>query len=93
MSLETEATGVFQWLTCTNKGAEEICKHALALKGITSADLEAGALPDPQSKATVGILARPDAPLNPQPRQAARVCQRSRMQSRRVSQRQCIFYS
>lgn len=63
MSLETEITGVFQRLACTSKSAEKICKHALDLVGITTADLDAGFMPDPQSKPTLRILAKPGLTL------------------------------
>ena len=48
---------VFTWLTSTNRGAEEICVEALAIKGIDAAALATGYDCDPTSKSTLGILA------------------------------------
>ena len=49
----------FQWLTCTNRGASEICKAAIALQGVTSADLQTGYLCDPTAKSDLPIVAKP----------------------------------
>jgi hypothetical protein len=57
MQMAEEKNDVFQWLTSTNKGAEEVCEAALLNKGITRADTEKGYLCDPTSKSTLGILA------------------------------------
>ena len=49
----------FMWLTSTNKGASAVCEAALALQGISAADLSEGYLCDPNSKSQLRILARP----------------------------------
>ena len=55
-----EATGqVFTWLTTTNAGAAEVCRAALGLRGIGEGDNARWYLPDPASKSTLPILARP----------------------------------
>ena len=48
----------FQWLTCTNKGASEVCEAALRAKGITDEQLEAGYPCDPTSKSKLRIIAK-----------------------------------
>ena len=42
IQLAEEAGEPFAWLTCTNKGASEVCRAAIALAGITEKDLEEG---------------------------------------------------
>ena len=57
MNLETGTNEVFIWLTATNRGAEDICKAALTIKGIFAADLDSGYDCDPATKSTFGVLA------------------------------------
>ena len=59
MKIGKEREEEFYWLTSTNRGAAEVCEAALALLGITSAQLEAGYLPDPTTKSPLKIIARP----------------------------------
>ena len=55
-----ESTGLrFSWLTCTNAGAAEVCRAALALAGIGEEELSRGYLCDPDSKSPLRIMARP----------------------------------
>ena len=55
-----EATGQdFTWLTCTNAGAAEVCRAALALAGIGEEELSRGYPCDPDSKSPLRIIARP----------------------------------
>jgi len=50
---------VFTWLTATNKGSADVCRAALANRGISDDDLCAGYPGDPASKSNLRILARP----------------------------------
>ena len=55
-----ESSGLrFTWLTCTNAGAAEVCRAALAVAGIGEEELSGGYLCDPESKSPLRILARP----------------------------------
>ena len=55
-----ESSGLrFTWLTCTNAGAAEVCRAALALAGIGEEELSGGYLCDPDSKSPLRIIARP----------------------------------
>jgi len=55
-----ESSGLrFTWLTCTNAGAAEVCRAALAVAGIGEEELSGGYLCDPDSKSPLRILARP----------------------------------
>ena len=49
----------FVWLTCTNRGASEICEAAIKLVGITEAMLQEGYLCDPTTKSSLRIVAKP----------------------------------
>ena len=49
----------FLWLCCTNRGAAEVSAAAVRHVGITEAELRKGFLPDPTSKSTLRIVARP----------------------------------
>ena len=49
----------FIWLTCTNKGASQVCEAALDEAGISRVQLQSGYLCDPASKSDLRILARP----------------------------------
>ena len=53
----------FIWLTCTNRGASEVCEAALELSGISRVQLQSGYLCDPASKSDLRILARPGVVL------------------------------
>ena len=53
----------FIWLTCTNKGASEVCEPALEQTGISRVQLQSGYLCDPASKSDLRILARPGVVL------------------------------
>ena len=59
MELAERAGIPFMWLTVTNAGASEVCKAALAVRGIDDAALSAGYLCDPATKSDLRILARP----------------------------------
>ena len=49
----------FIWLTCTNKGASEVCEAASEQAGISRVQLQSGHLCDPGLKSELRILARP----------------------------------
>jgi hypothetical protein len=53
------ADELFVWLTCTNRGASEVCEAALELVGITKPMLETGFFCDPTSKSSLRIVAKP----------------------------------
>jgi ATP-dependent exoDNAse (exonuclease V) alpha subunit len=48
----------FSWLTCTNKGASEVCEAALALLGHSAKELASGYLCDPATKSDLRIVAK-----------------------------------
>ena len=48
----------FTWLTCTNKGAAEVCLAALRTLDLSEAELENGYLCDPSTQSTLRIVAR-----------------------------------
>ena len=48
----------FTWLTCTNKGAAEVCLAALRTLDLSDAELEHGYLCDPSTQSTLRIVAR-----------------------------------
>lgn len=50
---------LFVWLTCTNRGASEVCEAAVELVGITKPMLETGFFCDPTSKSFLRIVAKP----------------------------------
>ena len=56
MRLAKEAREPFAWLTCTNKGANEVCKAALELEGVTDDELASGYSCDPTSKSDLDIV-------------------------------------
>ena len=56
MRLAKEAQEPFAWLTCTNKGASEVCKAALTLEGVTDDQLASGYPCDPTSKSDLDIV-------------------------------------
>ena len=57
MELGEQQNDVFTWLTCTNRGAADVCTAALLNKGITKDDTDRGYHCDFTSKSTLGILA------------------------------------
>ena len=59
MALAKEKGEPFSWLTCTNRGAAEVCEAALSLVGVTAADLAQGAYCDPTTKSELRIVAKP----------------------------------
>jgi len=58
MKLADEASQPFSWLSCTNKGASDVCTAALSVMGISAGDLTSGFLCDPATKSDLRILAR-----------------------------------
>ena len=58
MKLADQAGEPFSWLSCTNKGALDVCTAALSVMGICAGDLTAGFLCDPATKSDLRILAR-----------------------------------
>ena len=56
MRLAKEAQEPFAWLTCTNKGASEVCKAALDLEGVTDEEIASGYNCDPTSKSDLGTV-------------------------------------
>ena len=56
MRLAKEAQEPFAWLTCTNKGASDVCKAALKLEGVTDDEVASGYYCDPTSKSDLGIV-------------------------------------
>ena len=59
MALAKEKGEPFSWLTCTNRGAAEVCEAALSLVGVTAADLAQGAYCDPTTRSELRIVAKP----------------------------------
>ena len=59
MSKAQTAGEPFVWLTCTNRGAAEVCEGALELAGITQSMREEGYFCDPTTKSNLRIVARP----------------------------------
>ena len=57
--LAAEKQEPFTWLTCTNKGAAEVCRAALDLHGVTEEELSHGYVCDPSSKSDLRIVAKP----------------------------------
>ena len=57
MQIAKEKKTNFMWLTCTNKGASEVCEAALRANGITDKQLESGYRCDPSSKSNLPIVA------------------------------------
>ena len=58
MQIATESGKHFSWLTCTNKGASEVCEAALRVLGVTEEELEWGYPCDPASKSKLRIVAK-----------------------------------
>ena len=59
MKLAKETGKHFAWLTCTNKGAAEVCEAALRVLKITEEELEKwGYTCDPTSKSVIPIVAK-----------------------------------
>ena len=56
MRLAKEAQEPFAWLTCTNRGASEVCKAALDLEGVADEEIASGYYCDPTSKSDLGIV-------------------------------------
>ena len=59
MEISKSAGRPFIWLCSTNRGAAEVCGAAVRNVGITDAELKKGFLPDPTSKSSLRIVARP----------------------------------
>lgn len=59
MALADNSTEPFLWLTCTNRGASEVCEAALELAGITRSELESGFFCDPTTESKLRIVAKP----------------------------------
>ena len=59
MELAAQKQEPFSWLTCTNKGASDVCRAALSHKGISEEQLKDGYLCDPTTKSDLRILAIP----------------------------------
>ena len=57
MELASETGKHFSWLTCTNRGAAEVCEAALRVIGVTQEELEWGYACDPTSKSVLRIVA------------------------------------
>ena len=49
----------FAWLCTTNAGVAKVCGAARVHEGLSAKDLEQRYLPDPTSKSTLRIVARP----------------------------------
>ena len=58
MKIAEQKQKPFSWLTCTNAGASEVCRAALALVGVTSEELASGYLCDPATKSDLRIVAK-----------------------------------
>ena len=59
MAIQQRTGNIFVWLCSTNAGAAEVNKAALALLGVTQADLATGYACDPTSKSDTPIVAKP----------------------------------
>ena len=57
MELASETGKHFSWLTCTNRGAAEVCEAALRVIGVTQEELDWGYACDPTSKSVLRIVA------------------------------------
>ena len=58
MQIAAEKGKHFYWLTCTNRGASEVCEAALRVKGIAEEELHWGYPCDPSSKSKLRIVAK-----------------------------------
>ena len=57
MELASETGKHFSWLTCTNRGAAEVCEAALRVLEVTQEELDWGYACDPTSKSRLRIVA------------------------------------
>ena len=58
MQLAKEKNKHFAWLTCTNKGASDVCEAALRVLEVTEEQLRSGYPCDPSSKSRLRIVAK-----------------------------------
>ena len=58
MELAKKTGKHFSWLTCTNRGAAEVCEAALRVLGVTQEELDWGYPCDPTSKSRLRIVAK-----------------------------------
>ena len=58
MKLAAKTGKHFAWLTCTNRGASEVCEAALRILEVTQEELDWGYACDPTSKSRLRIVAK-----------------------------------